>query len=113
MVASPFDSDHWLLHELTHYNVKINKTTFSKESTETVFAALDTIMELAVTIPQDKTLAFAACSAFVLFLRLIMPLLPPGCNGKARNSSICEEKHDDVGQPSRRTHTRSPRLPSH
>jgi hypothetical protein len=82
MEASPFDPDNWFLHELTHHNVKIDMTTFPREGREAVFNALDTILELATSIPQDDPLAFAAYSAYVFFLRLVLRSLPPGCNGK-------------------------------
>jgi hypothetical protein len=53
MEASPFDHDDWLLHELTYFNGKINKTTFPKESRETGFSFLDAILELVVSIPPE------------------------------------------------------------
>ena len=90
MEASPFDPDDWLLHELTHHNVKINRTTFPREGREAVFNALDTILDLATTIPQDDPLSFAAYSAYVLFPRLVLRSLPPGCNGK--HASIAFER---------------------
>jgi hypothetical protein len=62
--------------------VKINRTAFPKESRELIFSALDTLLKLAVTIHQDDTLAFSAYSAFILFLRLVLRSLPPGCQGK-------------------------------
>jgi hypothetical protein len=82
MESSPFDPDDWLLHELTQQHVKIDRTSFPGDSREAVFAALDTILELAVFNPQDDPLAFATCSAFILFPRLIACFLPPGCNAK-------------------------------
>ncbi len=71
-----------MLNELTHHNVKVNRTSFPKESREIVFAALDAFMDLAVSLPQEDPLAFASYAAFVLFPRLIMRSLPLGCNGK-------------------------------
>ena len=49
------------MHELTQFNVKINMTSFPAESREIIFTDLDDILKLAVTIPQDDPLAFAAC----------------------------------------------------
>ena len=69
MEASPFDPDDWLLHVFTNFNVEINRTTFPREGREAVFAALDAILELAASIPQDNPLAFPAYSAHVLFPR--------------------------------------------
>ena len=77
MEASPFDPDDSLLHELTKFNVKINRTTFPREGREVVFAALDAILELATFIPQDNPLVFPAYSAYVLFPRLVLRSLPP------------------------------------
>ena len=82
MDASPFDDDGWLLHELTNFNVNINRTTFPKEGREVVFVVLDAILDLAMSLPHDNPLAFAAYSAYVLFPRLVLRSLPPSCNGK-------------------------------
>jgi hypothetical protein len=70
--ASPFAPEDWLLHELTHHNVKVNRTSFPKESKEIIFAALDAVLDLAVSIPQEDPLVFASYVAFVLFPRLIL-----------------------------------------
>ena len=61
-----------MLHELTHHNVKVNRTSFPKESKEIIFAALDAVLDLAVSIPQEDPLVFASYVAFVLFPRLIL-----------------------------------------
>ena len=82
MDVSPFDLNVWLLHKLTHFNVKIIGSNFPRESMEIVFSALDTILELTISIPQDDSLSFEAYSAFVLFPRLILRLPPLGCKGK-------------------------------
>jgi hypothetical protein len=37
MEASLFDPDDWLLHELTNFNGKTDRTTFPKEDIEAVF----------------------------------------------------------------------------
>jgi hypothetical protein len=79
--ASPFDASDWLLHELTQFNVKINRISFPNESKEVIFSALDSVLELAVTIPDQDPLAFSAYSAFVLFPRLALRSLPPSCKG--------------------------------
>jgi len=79
---SPFDASDWLMHELTRFNVKINRTSFPTESREIIFSALDDILKLAVSIPQEDPLAFSAYIAFILFPRLILRSLPPGCMGK-------------------------------
>ena len=80
--ASPFDASDWLMHELTQFNVKINRTSFPIESSEIIFTALDDVFKLAVSIPQEYPLAFSAYTAFILFPRLILRSLPPGCQGK-------------------------------
>ncbi len=82
MEASPFDTSDWLTHELTQFNVKINRTSFPSESREIIFTALDDILKLAVSIPQEDPLAFSAYTSFILFPRLILRSLPPGCKGK-------------------------------
>jgi hypothetical protein len=82
MKASSFDPDDGILHELTNFNVKINRTTFPREGIEVVFSALDAILELATSIPQDNPLAFPVYSDFVFFPELVLRSLPPGCNGK-------------------------------
>ena len=118
--ASPFNASDWPPHELTQYNVKINKTTFPKEIRELIFAALDSVPKLAVTTPQDDPLAFSADAAFILFPRLILRSLPPGCQGKyaslafaerceklidARITELIEEAHESqVKRVARRVH---------
>ncbi len=82
MEASPFGDDDWLLHELTNFNVKINRTAFPREGREDVFTSLDAILELAISLPQDNPQAFLAYSAYVIFPRLVLRSLPLGCNGK-------------------------------
>jgi hypothetical protein len=102
MEESPFAPEDWMLHELTHHNVKVNKTSFPKESREVVFAALDAVLDLAVSIPQEDPLAFASYAAFVLFPILILRSLPPRCNGKhvaqafAKRCSMLLEGHVDA-----------------
>jgi len=70
------------MHELTQFNVKINRTSFLTENRENIFTALDDILKLAVSIPQEDPLAFFAYTAFILFPRLILKSPPPGCQGK-------------------------------
>jgi hypothetical protein len=82
MEASPFEPDDWILHELINFNVKVNLTTFPREGREALFSALDAILELASSIPQDNPIAFLAYSAYVLFPRLVLRSLPSGGNGK-------------------------------
>jgi hypothetical protein len=77
MEASPFDPDDWLLHELTNFNVKSSRTTFPREGREAVFSALNAILELTTSIPQDNPLAFSAYSAYVMFPRLVLRSLSP------------------------------------
>jgi hypothetical protein len=82
--ASSFDASDWLMHELIQFNVKINRTSFPMESRETIFSALDDILKLEITIPQEDPLAFSAFTAFILFPRLILRSLPPGCKRETR-----------------------------
>jgi hypothetical protein len=70
------------MHELPQFNVKINRTSFPAESREIIFTALDDVLKLAICIPQEDPLAFSAYTAFILFPRLILRSLPPGCKGK-------------------------------
>jgi hypothetical protein len=65
--ASPFDASDWLMHELTQFYVKINRTSFPTESREIIFSALDDVLKLAVTIPREDPLVFSAYTAFILF----------------------------------------------
>jgi hypothetical protein len=78
---SPFDASDWLLHELTQFNVKVNRRSFPSESREAIFNALDDVFKLAITLPQDNPLSTAAYIAFILFPRMILRSLPPGCQG--------------------------------
>ncbi len=70
--ASLFDASDWLMQELTQFNVKINWTFFPTESRENIFIALDQVLKLAVTIPQEDPLAFSAYTALsmVYYVRL-------------------------------------------
>ena len=118
--ASPYDASGWLLNELTMFNVKVNRTTFPNESREFIFNTLDDILKLATTIPQDDPLAFASYIAFILFPRLILRSLPPGCQGKyaaqafrtrcemfndGRVADLIKEAHDSqVTRVTRRIH---------
>jgi hypothetical protein len=61
--------------------VKINRISFPNERKEIIFSALDSIIKLAVMIPQQDPLAFSAYSAFVLFPGLALRSLPLGCKG--------------------------------
>jgi hypothetical protein len=49
--ASPYDASNWLLHELTMFNVKVDRTIFPNESRDMIFNTLDDIPKLAITIP--------------------------------------------------------------
>ncbi len=82
MEASPFDASDWFMHELTQFNVKIIRTSFPAERRQIIFPAIDDVLKLAVTIPQEDPLAFSAYTAFILFPRLTLRSLPPGCKGK-------------------------------
>ncbi len=82
MEKSPFDPDDLLLHELTLFNVEVDRTNFFRISREIIVSALDSILELVACIPQDDNLAFVAYDAFILFRRLILCSLPHGCDGK-------------------------------
>jgi hypothetical protein len=64
------------------FNVKINRKTFPRESGALLHNALDTILGLATALPQEDPLALLAYAGYVLFPRLIMSSLPPGCKGK-------------------------------
>jgi hypothetical protein len=102
------------------FNVKVNRTTFPNESRDIIFNTLDDILKLAITIPQDDPLAFASYIAFVLFPRLVLRSLPPGCKGKhaalafrtrcemlndGRVADLIKEAHDSqVTRVARRIH---------
>ncbi len=64
------------------FNVKINRKTFPRENGELVRATFDNILGLATPLPPDNPLAFPAYAAYVMFPRLILRSLPPGCKGK-------------------------------
>jgi hypothetical protein len=95
--ASPFNASDWLLHELTQFNVKVNRTSFPSESREVIFTTLDTILKLAMTLPQQDPLAFSAYSAFALFPRMTFRSLPRGCKGRFAAGEIAKrcEKFDE------------------
>jgi hypothetical protein len=80
--ASPFSPQDWLINEVTMFNAKVNKKTFPRECGEQVHNALDTILGLTIALPQEDPLALPAYAGYVLFPRLILLSLPPGCNGK-------------------------------
>ena len=118
--ASLFDASVWLLHELTQFNVKINRTSFPKESREVIFNAVDTVLKLAVSMPQHDPLAFSSYSDFILFPRLILKSLRPGYQGRhaalalarrcemlmdGRVAELIEEAHDSrVKRVARKIH---------
>jgi hypothetical protein len=129
-LASLFDASVWLMHELTQFNVKINMTSFPAESIEIIFTALDDVLKLAVTIPQEDPLAFSAYTAFIRFPRLILKSLSPGCKRKhatlafktrcvmlmeGRVNELINDAHDSkVTIVARRIHDRtqpSPKFP--
>jgi hypothetical protein len=62
--------------------VKVNRTSFPNESREVIFTTLNTILKLAMTLPHQDPLAVSAYSAFVMFPRMILRSLPPGCKGR-------------------------------
>jgi len=63
------------------YIIKI-QISFPMESREVIISAMDNVLKLAVSIPQQEPMAFSIYSAFVLFPRLIMRSLFPGCKGR-------------------------------
>jgi hypothetical protein len=64
------------------FNVKINRKTFPRENGELVMSTFDDILRLATSLPPYNPLSFSAYAAYVLFPRLILRSLPPGCKGK-------------------------------
>jgi hypothetical protein len=64
------------------FNVKINRKTLRRENGELVRTTFDNILRLATSLSPDKTMAFPAYAAYVLFPRQILRSLPPGCKGK-------------------------------
>jgi hypothetical protein len=64
------------------FNVKIKKKTFPIENGELIRTTLDNILKLATSLPQEDPLAFNAYAAYVLFPKLFLRSLPPGCKGK-------------------------------
>jgi hypothetical protein len=80
--ASPFIPKDWLINELTMFNVKVNKKTFPREIGDLVHIALDTILGIATALPQEDPLALPTYAGYVMFSRLILRSLPPGCKGK-------------------------------
>ena len=77
MNSSFEDTTDWLLNELAQFNVKIKRTIIPRKSKEGMLIALEIILELAITIPQEDTLAFSAHKAFGLFPGIVMRSLPP------------------------------------
>ena len=80
--ASEHSPEDWLNNEILMFNVKINRKTFPRENGELVRTTFDNILGLATSLPPDNPLAFPAYAAYVLFPRLILRSLPPGCKGK-------------------------------
>jgi hypothetical protein len=94
MESFPFEPDDWMIHKLSHCNIKINQTTFPIESKEAGSSALNTILALAVSIAQEDIRAFAAYSAFNQFPKTITTLTLSLVERQARSSSDREEKQD-------------------
>jgi len=94
METSVFPPDDWRTNEISMFNLKINRKTFLRENGELVRTTFDNILCLATSLPQDNPLVFPAYGAYVLFPRLILRSLPPGCKGNTlqrqlRDNALC------------------------
>ncbi len=80
--ASGLPPEDWLNNEISIFNVKIIRRTFPRENGELIRNTFDNILGLATSLPPNNPLTYPAYAADVMFPRLILRSLPPGCKGK-------------------------------
>ena len=79
MLYSPEGEENWLLNEISMYNVPVKRRYFPKTASRALREALDEVISLA--LHKSSPLAFSAFAVFVLLPRLLLRLLPDGCQG--------------------------------
>jgi hypothetical protein len=88
MEASSFSHEDWLTNEISMFNVKINRKTFTRENGEMVDNAHESILGFSKSISHDDSLSFPAYAGYVLFPRLVLRSPPTGCKGKHAATSF-------------------------
>ena len=78
VASAPGGEDHWLLHEISSFNVPVKRRSFPQEALEAMRKAIDVTLSFALSLHQTSPLAFNASALFVFFPRFIMRPLPDG-----------------------------------
>ncbi len=81
MMGEATEEKAWLMDEITFHNVPVKRRCFPKEASINLRKTLDDTIALALSLNENSPMAFAAYSLFILFPRLMLRLLPDGCQG--------------------------------
>jgi hypothetical protein len=72
MERAPGGEDHWLIHEISSFNVPVKRRFFPKEASKALREALDVTLSFALSLHKASPLSFSASALLVLFPRLIL-----------------------------------------